>query len=88
MDDVSIVLSIRQCTGNNEVELVGECEKGYNQYALYAFAGSVIKRQKHVEERLFHGLKSHSCKSSAMPSDLNRKRKRMNFGECFFKCWK
>lgn len=41
--DISIVVSIRQWTGNNEVEVVGECEKGYNQLALYAFAGDVIK---------------------------------------------
>lgn len=43
MDKVSIILSTRQCTGNNVVEVVGECEKEYNQLALYAFAGDVIK---------------------------------------------
>lgn len=42
MDNVSIILSTRQCTSNNVVEVVGECEKGYDQLALYAFASSII----------------------------------------------
>lgn len=44
MDGVSIILLTRQCTGNNIVEVVGECEEEYNPYALYAFASGVIKK--------------------------------------------
>lgn len=44
MDDVSIILLTRQCTGNNIVEVVGECEKEYNELALYAFAACLIKK--------------------------------------------
>lgn len=43
MDNVSIILSTRHCTGNNVVEVIGECEKEYNHLALYAFAGDIIK---------------------------------------------
>lgn len=46
MDEVSIILSTRQCTGNNVVEIIGECEKEYNQLALFAFAGDIIKIAK------------------------------------------
>lgn len=42
MDKVSIILSTRQCTSNNVVEVVGECEKEYDQLALYAFASGII----------------------------------------------
>lgn len=43
MDRVSIILSTRQCTGNNVVEIVGECEKEYNELTLYSLASEVIK---------------------------------------------
>lgn len=46
MDNVSIILLIRQCTGNNIVEVTGECEKEYNELALYAFATRVINSAK------------------------------------------
>ena len=46
MDDVSIIMSTRQCTGNNIVEVIGECEKEYNELALYAFAACVIDSAK------------------------------------------
>lgn len=46
MDDVSIILLTRQCTRNNIVEVVGECEKEYNELALYAFAACLIKKAK------------------------------------------
>ena len=46
MGNVSIVLSIRQCTGNKEVEVVGECEKKYNELALYAASARIINMAK------------------------------------------
>ena len=46
MDKVSIILLTRQCTGNNIVEVTGECEKEYDELALYAFAACVIEKAK------------------------------------------
>lgn len=46
MDKVSIILTTRQCTGNNDVEITGECEKNYNVLALYAVSGDIITMAK------------------------------------------
>ena len=44
--DVSIILVTRHCTGNNEVEVVGECEKEYNALALFSFSTEIIQKAK------------------------------------------
>lgn len=49
MDEVSIILSTRQCTGKNEIEIVGECEEQYNALALYSFSIGVIQKAKSCE---------------------------------------
>ncbi|MGN1301622.1 MAG: hypothetical protein ACI4U9_03765 [Clostridia bacterium] len=46
MDDVSIILSTRQCIGSNDVEVVGECEKEYNALSLYSFSIDIIQKAK------------------------------------------
>ena len=46
MDNVSIILTTRQGTRSNVVEVVGECEKDYNELALYGFAVEVIEKAK------------------------------------------
>ena len=46
MDEVSIVILIRQCTGNNDVEVIGECEKEYHELTLYSFSIDVIQKAK------------------------------------------
>lgn len=46
MDEVSIILTTRQCTGNKVVEVIGECEKEYKPYPLYAIAGGIVKLAK------------------------------------------
>ena len=42
MDNVSIILTTRQCTGNNDVEVIIECEKKYNALALCRCASVII----------------------------------------------
>ena len=51
MDEVSIVISIRQCTGNNDVEVIGECEKEYHELTLYSFSIDVIQKAKEMESK-------------------------------------
>ena len=46
MDEVSIVLVTRQCTGNNDVEVIGTCEKEYHELTLYDFSIGVIQKAK------------------------------------------
>ena len=46
MKNISIVITIRQCTESRDVEVCGACEKEYNPLALYAFAGDVIQKAK------------------------------------------
>lgn len=46
MDNVSILLSIEQSTKNLDVEVTGRCEGDYNQLALFAFSGDIIKMAK------------------------------------------
>lgn len=46
MEKVSIIVSTRQCTGNNDVEVVGGCEKEYNALSLYSFSIDVIQAAK------------------------------------------
>lgn len=46
MEKVSIVLLTRQCTGNNIVEVTGECEKEYDMLSLYCLASEIIQKAK------------------------------------------
>lgn len=52
MDNVSIILTTRHSTGNNEVEVTGQCEKEYNELALYAFSADIIKLAHESEGQL------------------------------------
>ena len=81
---VSIILSTRQCTGNNDVEVIGACEKEYNQLALYAFAGDVIKMARNCGASLIPWTKELKQQQFAYVSRLENEQKKREFLNTLF----
>lgn len=46
MEKVSILLTVRKHNLMNEVDIIGECEKGFHELALFSFSCQVIQRAK------------------------------------------
>ena len=79
MDRISIILTVRQSTGSNEVEVTGECEKEYNELALYAFSGDIIMLAKESDGQLIPWTKEVKYRQFCLAFRFESKEKKKEF---------
>lgn len=79
MDGVSIILTTRQTTGSNDVEIIGECEKTYKPLALYAFSSDVIRLAKESEGWLLPWVKERGMQQFCMAFRFKTEEKKKEF---------
>ena len=85
MDKVSIILSTRHIIGSNDLEIIGECEKEYNQLALYALSGDIINMAKKCEGRLIPWVREKGLKQFCLAFRFETEEKKKEF---LSKLWK
>lgn len=79
MDRISIILTIMQKTGSNEVEITGECEKEYREKPLYAFSADIIMLAKECKGELIPWTKEKKLEQFGLAFRFKTKKSKKEF---------